>query len=677
MRSWAERSFNSQYLQLFLTIVVALNVVPFFGEVPMWVLVLSSTFIIWSALYVFRLAKLPNRISRWIFAIGCMSGVLFQFRSIVGQEPATALLILLASLKLLETVRYRDAMYVTFISYFLLMDYVLISQTLPATIYMVGSIGLITTLLFYLHGDRGKLSIGSLRTVMRTLWLAIPIWLFLFVIFPRFSAALWTVSPPSVATSGFSDELNPGDIAQLVDSDQLAFRATFLSGPQPRFEQMYWRGGILWNSEGLRWTKKGFSSSSSLVTTKPARTVHEVVLEPGFSRFIFGLDSPVEVSAAGHSPRSIVSRPGFIFERFSPATLRTLYTIESVMNAAEPRLQKYERLSFLQIPETSDRLKNLAQQIKNSAKLNNNNEPFEKKISGALIDYFLLNKFRYTKTPGAMSGLDDFLFDKKVGFCEHYASAYSTLMRMMDVPSRVVVGFQGGIHNRFADHWTVRALDAHAWSEIYIDGVGWERVDPTAFIAPLRLTLGGDFNQLDSSTLASNMTREQFEMQIRSSAFRRTLANFSLAFDLISGRWNNFLLRYDFEYQSSLLDKIGVQSGQRAWLFASLIVGMIVLLIIVRLWMRRAQQKLSPLVRAYRDLCQDLRTKGLARLPSEGPIQFASRAVAAWPSNAAEILSLLDDYAAYRYGAMSANFAQIRDWRRRAKNLSRQLPKLK
>ena len=676
MRSWAERSFNSQYLQLFLTTVVALNVVPFVGEVPIWILASSSIFIIWSALYVFRLVKLPNRFVRWIFAIACMTGVFLQFRSIIGQEPATALLILLASLKLLETVRYRDAMYVTFISYFLLMDYVLISQTLPATLFMIFSIALITTLLFYLHGDRGKLSLRSLRVVMRTLWLAIPLWLFLFVVFPRFSASLWNVNPDTRAMSGFSDELNPGDISSLVESDELAFRATFLSGPQPRYEEMYWRGGILWQSNGLKWTKKGYSSSSSLILNQPQHTVQEIVLEPGFQRFVFGLDSPVSVVAAGHSPRSILLRPGFVFERQAPATVRVLYTIHSVINSDEPPLNKFEREVFLQAPVPSAKLSELVETVKRSAR-NSPAKSLEEKLSDALIDYFLAKGFRYTKSPGVTASLDDFLFNKKVGFCEHYAASFATVMRLLGVPSRVVIGFQGGIKNRLAEHWSVRALDAHAWSEIYVIGAGWKRVDLTSFIAPLRLTLGGDFNNLDPANLDAGMTREQFELRYQSSTLQRWINNTSLAFDLLSSRWNNFLLKYDFEYQSSLLNSLGVQSGQRAWLLASLLVGTALLLLFTRFWIRRSKQSIDPIVAAYRDFCTELRLRGLPRQPSEGPLNYASRLASAWPSLANEMNLLLNEYSEFRYGSAPFKVERVREWKNRALALTRRLPKLK
>ncbi len=676
MRSWAERSFNSQYLQLFLTTVVALNIVPFAGEVPIWILATASVFIIWSALYVYRLVRLPNRLIRWIFAIACMSGVFFQFKSIFGQEPATALLILLASLKLLETVRYRDAMYVTFISYFLLMDYVLISQTLPATIFMIFSIALITTLLFYLHGDRGKLSLRSLTVVMRTLWLAIPIWLFLFIVFPRFSAALWTVNPDTRAMSGFSDELNPGAISSLIESDELAFRATFLSGPEPRYAEMYWRGGILWQTEGLKWTKKGYSSTNSLTVNQPQHTVHEVVLEPGFQRFVFGLDSPVSVTAAGHSPQAILMRPGFVFERQAPATIRVLYTIHSVLNSDEPPLQKFEKDVFLEAPEPSTKLSELVETIKRSAQTSLANSP-EEKLSDALVDYFLANGFRYTKSPGATADLDDFLFNKKVGFCEHYAGGYATIMRLLGVPSRVVIGFHGGVKNRLAEHWSVRALDAHAWSEIYVEGSGWKRVDLTSFIAPLRLALGGDFNNIDPTGLDSNMTREQYELRFQNSALQRWINNSSLAFDLLSSRWNNFLLKYDFEYQSAILNSLGVQSGQRAWLLASLLVGTALLLLLTRFWIRRGKKKIEPIVSAYRELCTELRLRGLPRLPSEGPLKYAGRVALAWPSRANEMHSLLEEYSEYRYGTAPINVERARDWKKRALALSRRLPKLK
>lgn len=676
MRSWAERSFSSQYLQLFLTVVVALNIVPFVGEVPIWILAFSSSFITWSALYVFRIVRLPNKFVRWSLAVACMAGVFIQFKSIVGQEPATAFLILLAALKLLETVRYRDAMYVTFVSYFLLMDYVLISQTLAATIYMVFSIGAITTLLFYLHGDRGKLSLRSLKTVLRTLWLAVPIWVFLFIIFPRFSAALWTINSDTKAKSGFSDELNPGDIAQLVESDELAFRATFISGPQPRYEEMYWRGGILWYSDGLKWTKKNVPPTVSSYANKQDQTVQEIVLEPGYSKFIFGLDKPLAIRAVGNSPFSVVSKTGSVFERLSDASIRTLYNVNSAIRLQDEELSTKERLVYLQTPRVSSEIQNLVANLKGSSAQSSLSQTSEEKLSEAVIDYFLKNKFRYTKAPGSMKDLDDFIFNKKIGFCEHFAGTYATLMRLLGVPSRVVIGFQGGIKNKFADHWIIRSLDAHAWDEIFIQGQGWTRVDPTSFIAPMRITLGGDYNNIDLASLPANFTRDQLDIRINATAVNRWFNNTSLAFDLISSRWNNFLLRYDFEYQSSILSSLGVRSGQRALLITSLIVGIAILLLFTRYWMRRAKKRFDPLVDAYRDFCNDIRLLGVARLPSEGPLQYSGRLGRSWPDRAEDLNSLLKDYSNYRYGRADTSREQVRAWRKRAFQLARSLKKI-
>jgi transglutaminase-like putative cysteine protease len=517
-------------IQLLLVMIVGFNLIPHTLYLPPWVTAVTGSALIWKTLILLRGYQKPQRWLVLSITVAGTIGILLSYHTIIGQEPASALLVMLASLKLLETNRYRDAMLVTFVSYFLLMAHLLNSQSLLSTMYMALDVLLITTLMFHLHKRDRRTSARSFRPVMKMLAATLPVWVFLFIAFPRFSTGLWHLEHPAAQGTGFSDSLSPGSVDKLIDSDELAFRVDFDRSSNPRLnpESLYWRGAILTESHGLEWRKLTISPTASgqkgaekdplkdvvEVPDLAAREAfsYQIFLEPIFHEWLFALDFPRDVTMNDPVLQKYArTQPGFTFGLNQPITSRFVYTGHSTL--VSPPLILQDRQAYLQIPlEMSPRVVELARTLK--AGTHNSEE-----ASRHILKYFDDKNFRYTHTPGRIPAgqdqLDFFLFTSRRGFCEHFAGAYSSLMRLMGYPARVVIGFQGGRMNEFGKYMSVRSLDAHAWSEIWREDSRrqnhgrWIRVDPTETIAPMRLLLGGDYNRLDAAQLAQGLTKEE------------------------------------------------------------------------------------------------------------------------------------------------------------------------
>jgi hypothetical protein len=251
--------------------------------------------------------------------------------------------------------------------------------------------------------------------------------------------------------------------------------------------------------------------------------------------------------------------------------------------------------------------------------------------------------------------LADFLFTKKVGFCEHYSAAFATLMRAAGFPSRVTVGFLGASRNLYSDYYLVRDLDAHAWAEVWRadeskKGVGsWVRVDPTSLIAPLRLQMGGDFNLLDPSFYRKDLSQAEAELTLRLKN-SRWYHQATMAWDALQMKWISFLNDYDFEFQKSWLEALGLKHVTRWMLFGIAVFGVVIFVFAFRWVLRKRAHKVDPLVVTWRQLCKKLDRAGLKKAPNEGPLDYTSRAAQSFPEQAAQLQAIGDTYARLRYG---------------------------
>ena len=636
-----EKKATSKSYRLYVAIVVMFNILPHCFTLPAWLIVIAAIFIIWSILNIYRNYKLPSVLFRNTLIAISSAFIFMKYKTLFGAEPAAALFVVVAAVKLVDFTKYRDGMTEIILCYFLLLTHLLHSQSLATTLFFTVDVFVITTLMHQLHKNDRRQSIRTFLPSLKMLFLTIPIWIFLFLVFPRFSASLIHVKPPQ-PTTGFSEKLVPGTISQLIQTDETAFRVKF--DREISNDDMYFRGAILSKSEGLNWRKsesddvipesKRLNDKIQIEKSLTKMTKQEIVIEPNFQKYLFALDYPNQISTP--DGQALVQKAGKVFELKEPLHNRTLYNAES-LNMNDEFLSSEDRENYLVIPEVSTRVVQLASELELNTKTT------QQKIS-KILNYFTSKRFYYSLNPGQMPGdaLNVFLFERRIGFCEHFAASFSTLMRLMKVPSRVVIGFQGGKLNKLTGYYLVKTLDAHAWSEVWSDDERrWIRVDPTAVIEPIRISFGAE-------TYREGLNRSSV-FDAKNSLSHAINTNVFFAIDAITTKWNNFLLKYDFEYQNKILEELGFSNSSRMTLFILLFAGLAALTAALKIYFSTQKSKTDPVLGLYHSFCKKLESLGVTRNKNEGPQTLLLRATDLVPQRRNEIESIINRFIEIRY----------------------------
>ena len=435
-------------------------------------------------------------------------------------------------------------------------------------------------------------------------------------------------------TTGLSEKMTPGNISNLIQSNAPAFRVEF-NAEIPEQSQLYWRGSILWYFDGQTWEKGKLNlSTSPIIRSAPPLIDYTITLEPHQKKWLFALDMPVE------TPREVFFTNDFVLRSKEKITGLYQYSLKSALTyKIQTELSAWEKSAGLKIPpNTNLKTINFARQLAKQY-----SEPLD--IVNHMLRYFNQNNFHYTLRPPATPGfdpVDQFLFDTQRGFCEHYASSFTLIMRAAGIPARVVIGYQGGTKNPLNQVLTIRQKDAHAWAEVWLKNRGWVRVDPTAAIAPQRI------EQNLNAALDPGESRP-FHMQLDNTLVRNVL----FYWDALDNQWNQWIVGYDAKLQQKLLESLLEQRLALSDMVLLMVVCvttvlLVVLLFILKPWQRK---KIDPVVRIYQQFCDKLSSKGLHREISEGPVDFSRRAVKKFPAqkNTIELITRL--YTRLRYEA--------------------------
>lgn len=627
---------------LWITACLALTLLAGIATLPIWVTATVAGAAAVRLALAARGRDAPPRAIRFAVAAFAIGLLFLQFRTFNGLSAGTALLSLIAGLKVLETRTRRDIYVVTMIIYFLSLATLLEGESFWLLTYLIAVCWLTTSTLLRLTGSsRGGEWRGSVRYAGRLLAQAVPLAVAFWLFFPRFDGPLWRMPDNGrSATSGLSDIMSPGDITDLAMSDEVAFRVRFTAGTPPPQER-YWRGPVLHDFDGHAWrrTDSGPIRASTLSYQGPAYE-YTVSLEPNQHNWIFVLDWPSRWNAARGFLTSdyMLVQPGPIFQ---PIDVQA--TSYGHVSATEPLSVGMRRRDTRLPPGRNPRTLHLAQELRNA-------HPDDLDFVHAVLDMFHAQAFYYTLTPPLLpqDSVDGFLFDSKSGFCGHYASAFAALMRAAGIPARVVTGYQGGTFNRFAGYWILRQSDAHAWNEVWIDGRGWLRVDPTAAIAPERVERG-----LNDIVAAGEPLTSRWQ--------QRTpwLTDTRLRLDALRLLWRERILGFDQTSQVKLLGLLHVPEpdGQKLALVLAgcLISGMAWLTWQVRRGLEPRTR--DPVSRAYDRLCRRLAAAGVQRMPYEGAEAFAARVAVERPELGPTVGALCRRYSALRYAAAPASAA--------------------
>ena len=561
----------------------------------------------------------PNALIKGLLVLCSIIGVAVSGTGGFSLEGATALLLLAFALKLLEMKTRRDAILVIFLSYFVIATQFLFDQSLPLAVYEVGATVLVTAALIGMNQVHAQVRpLRSLRIAGYLIAQAVPLTLVLFLFFPRI-APLWSMPLPSGAKTGLSDRMKPGDVARLSRSDELAFRVSF-QGEVPANPELYFRGLVFPRYRDGEWIASpgdelGRSELGPRGSAEPLR--YDVLIEPTASKWLFGLDTVA-------SPRGPLMRTEYhTLQANNPVHAVFRYRVESYPDQLlEPtELSESIRAESLALQaDRNPRLRRLARRWWQAA------GGEVRQFAATLIEHIRTEPFHYTLTPGVLpevDAVDAFWFDSREGFCTHYAGATVVAFRAVGVPARLVAGYQGGVINSITGHLEVRQYDAHSWVEYWEAGQGWQRLDPTAAVAPDRIRQG-------LSAALSSADRSQLSLFANARLGEGGLIGTALEwFDSLEHRWNLWVVGFDDNQQRGLLTRLLGELTPRRIGLAMLAGGALSLSLVTLLLFWRARPLPRPaLERSLLLVQQGAERLGYPRQLQESPGRYFDRLLA-------------------------------------------------
>jgi len=626
---------------LWLAAALLFTLPPMFGSLPSWVpllflVALAAKF--WMEPKGYRLRSLVWK----LVLVGLILSLLFfSYGSLRGIEPGVSLIVMLTSVKILEAHTAREFHIMIMVAWVLCLCGFFLSQNLAIALCLLIAFALLLVALVQFHRGSSSAFWPPVRTAGKLLAQAGPLIILLFLFFPRLSTGLrFQIAPQRAASAGFSDRLSPGSVSALANSSEVAFRAEFPDGKIPPLGAMYWRGVVMWHGEGLEWEAPNAPATLPRTSQGPphGQPIRQwITLEAHDARWMFALDWPV------NSPSGATLAPGNYLWSYQPIHKPRRYEVVSYPEIPNNRLHSRERESLLEVPAaTSPAVRALAQSWSAEKA-----EP--RAIVNKALEFFRTQGFRYSLSPGEYrkNDLEEFLFHRRLGFCEHYAASFATLMRLAGIPARVVTGYLGGEYNEIGHFFLVRQADAHAWCEVWFPDSGWQRIDPTAVVAPDRVNLG--FN----SFLERRGAAGQLDTQ---SVFARNLARWPifararLGWQTLSYAWDTRVLSFDGDEQESFFASIGIAGQGPIFFIMGTLAVTIALLALYAGWTHlRTRPRGDRIKIVYESFCQKTAKLGAPRDPSEGPLDFSRRATGLLPTESDRIRRIAKAYIALRY----------------------------
>jgi transglutaminase-like putative cysteine protease len=587
--------------------------------------------------------SLPRRALRWAITLIAFAAVAALFKTVVGRDAGVALLSVMLCLKLLELRTLRDAMVTLYLGYFLVIGGFLFSQSIYNGAYLLIVVVLLTAALIALNHPQSSATNSRyyLRYAGQLILQAFPIMVVMFLLFPRLNAPLWSMPLGASGKTGLSDQIRMGTISSLAESQEVAFRVEF-DGPIPDADQLYWRGPVLWHTDGRLWERMPYQAQLGSVPPYEQRSEaieYIVTLEGGGYNWLFSLDLPTAMPQGLEEPPFIHS--DFQLLSKGPILTKQRYTLRSSLNYRTGNAKRWEMTNALSLPEGVNSQTVALGQGWRSEGLGH------QQIVERALSYYRTNDFYYSRRPPLLDvdPVDDFLFNTRRGFCEHYATSFVTLMRAAGVPARVVTGYQGGESNNLGDYLIVRQSNAHAWAEVWLEESGWTRVDPTSNIPIERVEDDIDTQRFTTTDLLSTVAQsKQFNL------FSRSFLRMRQLWDSVNHGWNQWVLGFDREQQDRLLRALGIKDMSWQNLLFLLVVLLVLLVAAISaiVLLRRPRQS-DPVQRHYQRFCARLAKLGTVRGLNEGPLDFAQRACKEQPKYCDQINAVTRLYTAMRY----------------------------
>ena len=630
---------------------------PFFDSLALWVpwlFLVSLGLKFWMEPRGYRLR---SAVLKLLLVATALTTVFISYGSVRGVEAGISLLVVLMSLKVLEAHTAREFRVMVLIGWMLCLCGFFLSQDFASALCLLTAFALLAVALIQFH--RGA-SPGALwppvGTTCKLLLQASPLVVLFFFLFPRINAGLrFELRPVRSANTGFSDRLSPGSIAALANSSEIAFRAEFPGTSTRPSGPMYWRGVVMWRCNGMEWRApympRPKSSSSTLesagsgslpVPSASAKEIQQrITLAPHGARWMFALDRPIKAV-----PGAILARGDYLWNLQPIRKSRRYDVVSSEFSGNE--ITAKERAEALEVPASiSPAVRELAQ----SWRVQNRDS---RALVNSALQFFRTQGFSYSLTPGEYDDLEEFLFRRRVGFCEHYAASFATLMRLAGIPARVVVGYLGGEYNDLGHFVLVRQADTHAWCEVWLPENGWTRVDPTSAVAPGRASF--DLTSFLEARFGSGQMGSRRNALIARLLRSGVSTHVRFIWQTLSYEWDTRLLAFDADVQDVLLTSMGIATRGPGFLVVEILLVAFALLAIYFASMQlRTRSRVDRVKALYEYFCRKIARLGVPRDPCEGPLNFTRRAAQSLPNESNRIRQIADTYILLRYAPQPAS----------------------
>ncbi len=627
---------------LFLLVVIAWVIAPQVNVLPAWASLLAAGLMLWRGWLAFKGRPLPTR---WVLAVPlviAVAGTLYTHRTILGRDAGVTLIVMLLALKMLELRARRDALVVFFLGFFTMLSNFFFSQSLfTAAAMLVALLGLLTALVnAHMPVGRPPLS-QALRTAGTMALLGAPIMAALFMLFPRM-APLWGMPADNLTgRSGLSGTMKIGDMAEIALDDRVAIRLRFEGDERsiPPQSALYFRGPVMTGFDGREWQAEPFREDSpwaarvavpaNLKVSGPA-VRYEVTLEPQRQPWLMVLEATPEAP-------TLPNMQAYMTQDLQWMTARPITEVLRYQAVSYPSFRHGPTTSSRQLrvhtelpPGFNPRTLELATQMRADPTLTNADT---QQLVDAVLQRLRTGGYSYSLDPGVFGEhtADEFWFDRKEGFCEHISSAFVVLMRALDVPARIVTGYQGGERNPVDGYWIVRNADAHAWAEVWMESRGWVRVDPTGAVSPGRI---GAFQRLRAPQGA-------FATAMGTVISPGLAQNLRAVWEAVNNSWNQWVLNYTQSRQLDLLKSLGFESP--SWQDLTMVLG--ILIIVAALggmgWSLWERSQHDPWLRLLARARQRLARAGLVVPDTLPPRAMAERVQAQFGAPAAAVADWL------------------------------------
>lgn len=662
---------NKQIL-LWLMAGLAMATLPLFKYQPSWIMFACFSMLGWRVLSELGVVPVPKQHKYFKFfhftiALGLIVSLALTYGVAMNKAAGIGLLLLMTSMKVVEIETQRDFYLGVFLGFLLIIINFSYNQSLPSLLMNLLVTVIFTVCLLSANlPSNGVSKRWRIKFAAKMLGLSLPFVLVLFLLFPRFQGPLWEIpenkytanfgvhkelsqgsedgtgqtSEKQTAVTGVSNELKVGDISQLVQSDEIAFRVKF-DGETPATPALYWRGAVLSRTDGKKWTAIKTDFDKPDIEPAGRRYKYTMIIEPHNQKWLFALDLPVslpdDLTAWLNDKATLVNK--------EPVTERLQYKLSS-SDRYRYNAELYPPSINLALPRgVHPKTRTLAKQWRQQV---NTDEEFVDWV----LQYFNEESFSYTLSPESLPGdtVDQFLTKTKQGFCGHYATSFAVIMRAVGIPARVVTGYAGGELNPIDNTFTVRQREAHAWNEVWLPKRGWVRVDPTKAIPAERI-------EQSVNELLENQATESNRQESVFNQFWRGVKNNWRA---LNNAWDLWVPSYGQALQQKFLSMLGMKDP--SWKQMTVWLLSLILLIFTAVYFfvfRHSKIELEK--RLYDKFCRKLKKKGIVRRANEGPRDFASRAIKTLPACNEQIDKITDLYIELRYQAHGGSIQDLSD----------------